>query len=303
MTCPVTSLLLFLFRQIFKQFLTNRVLKDPKQRRFFKSNDVYELFTLSNPDGDQGTETSAIFAGKRTSRCVRLTLYNNSRYQSQLLVKHLRFLWTGTGSDVKAPIKPERPRSSHRSKHSRHSHKHSQADSNGAASAQSPSLTPSAAVKEENTSHRLSQGLPNGLADGANTASASPSGSHSDGANLRPPVTDHHAATAPHKHSEKRKHCRTDQRKHKKKGRREAQVEGQHIPHLVKKRTFRKEDDHKDDLKRNDDYVLAKLFKQSGEASRERVSCASVAARRATGTRAEPLIKFKPTFFQTHICY
>uniref|UniRef100_A0A8C4Z018 ERCC excision repair 6, chromatin remodeling factor n=1 Tax=Gadus morhua TaxID=8049 RepID=A0A8C4Z018_GADMO len=237
-------------RQIFKQFLTNRVLKDPKQRRFFKSNDVYELFTLSNPDGDQGTETSAIFAGHR--------------YQSQLLVKHLRFLWTGTGSDVKAPIKPERPRSSHRSKHSRHSHKHSQADSNGAASAQSPSLTPSAAVKEENTSHRLSQGLPNGLADGANTASASPSGSHSDGANLRPPVTDHHAATAPHKHSEKRKHCRTDQRKHKKKGRREAQVEGQHIPHLVKKRTFRKEDDHKDDLRRNDDYVLAKLFKQSG---------------------------------------
>ncbi|CAL8284140.1 unnamed protein product [Arctogadus glacialis] len=220
-------------RQIFKQFLTNRVLKDPKQRRFFKSNDVYELFTLSDPDGHQGTETSAIFAG--------------------------------TGSDVKAPIKPERPRSSHRSKHSKHSHKHSQADSNGAASAQSPSLTPRAAVKEEDTSHRLSQGLPNGLADGANTASASPSGSHSDGATLRPPVADRHAATPPHKHSEKRKHCHADERKHrKKKGRREAQVEGQHIPHLVKKRTFRKEDDDKDDLKRNDDYVLAKLFKQSG---------------------------------------
>lgn len=50
-------------RQIFKQFLTNRVLKDPKQRRFFKSNDLYELFTLSSPDAGQGTETSAIFAG------------------------------------------------------------------------------------------------------------------------------------------------------------------------------------------------------------------------------------------------
>ncbi|XP_072439302.1 DNA excision repair protein ERCC-6 isoform X2 [Chiloscyllium punctatum] len=50
-------------RQIFKQFLTNRVLKDPKQRRFFKSNDLTELFTLSSPDGTQGTETSAIFAG------------------------------------------------------------------------------------------------------------------------------------------------------------------------------------------------------------------------------------------------
>ncbi|CAH7126238.1 Ercc6 [Phodopus roborovskii] len=50
-------------RQIFKQFLTNRVLKDPKQRRFFKSNDLYELFTLSSPDVSQSTETSAIFAG------------------------------------------------------------------------------------------------------------------------------------------------------------------------------------------------------------------------------------------------
>ncbi|KAK7930806.1 hypothetical protein WMY93_007201 [Mugilogobius chulae] len=50
-------------RQIFKQFLTNRVLKDPKQRRFFKSNDIFELFTLADPSGAQGTETSAIFAG------------------------------------------------------------------------------------------------------------------------------------------------------------------------------------------------------------------------------------------------
>ncbi|XP_006897762.1 PREDICTED: DNA excision repair protein ERCC-6 [Elephantulus edwardii] len=50
-------------RQIFKQFLTNKVLKDPKQRRFFKSNDLYELFTLTSPDASQNTETSAIFAG------------------------------------------------------------------------------------------------------------------------------------------------------------------------------------------------------------------------------------------------
>ncbi|XP_046366645.2 DNA excision repair protein ERCC-6-like [Haliotis rufescens] len=50
-------------RQIFKQFLTNRVLKDPKQRRFFKSNDIYELFTLTDLGDGEGTETSAIFAG------------------------------------------------------------------------------------------------------------------------------------------------------------------------------------------------------------------------------------------------
>ena len=59
------------FRQIFKQFLTNRVLKDPKQRRFFKSNDLYELFTLGDDDTSKGTETSAIFAGTNSDIHVR----------------------------------------------------------------------------------------------------------------------------------------------------------------------------------------------------------------------------------------
>ncbi|KAG7821668.1 hypothetical protein KL928_000143 [Ogataea angusta] len=34
-------------RQIFKQLLTNKILKDPKQKRFFKMNDLHELFTLA----------------------------------------------------------------------------------------------------------------------------------------------------------------------------------------------------------------------------------------------------------------
>ncbi len=52
-------------RQIFKQFLTNRVLADPRQRRFFKTNDLHELFTLGDARSDraQGTETAALFAG------------------------------------------------------------------------------------------------------------------------------------------------------------------------------------------------------------------------------------------------
>ncbi|CAL4247908.1 unnamed protein product, partial [Meganyctiphanes norvegica] len=49
-------------RQIFKQFLCNRVLKDPKQQRFFKSNNLYELFTLNEGEKEK-TETAAIFAG------------------------------------------------------------------------------------------------------------------------------------------------------------------------------------------------------------------------------------------------
>lgn len=53
-------------RQVFKQLLTDRVLKDPKQRRFFKSNDLYDLFTLD--DMSSATETEAIFGGINISQ-------------------------------------------------------------------------------------------------------------------------------------------------------------------------------------------------------------------------------------------
>ena len=47
-------------RQIFKQFLTNKILKDPTQRRFFKTKDLMDLFTLGNDTA--GTETGDLFA-------------------------------------------------------------------------------------------------------------------------------------------------------------------------------------------------------------------------------------------------
>ncbi|XP_025425310.1 DNA excision repair protein ERCC-6-like isoform X2 [Sipha flava] len=50
-------------RQIFKQFLSNKVLVDPKQRRFFKSNYLYELFTLQDVDSNGLIETTDLFAG------------------------------------------------------------------------------------------------------------------------------------------------------------------------------------------------------------------------------------------------
>ncbi|EGW33849.1 uncharacterized protein SPAPADRAFT_133417 [Spathaspora passalidarum NRRL Y-27907] len=48
-------------RQIFKTFLTNKILKDPKQRRFFKINDLHDLFTLGDQN-EQGTETGDLFS-------------------------------------------------------------------------------------------------------------------------------------------------------------------------------------------------------------------------------------------------
>ena len=48
-------------RQIFKHFLTNKILKDPRQRRFFKSNDLYDLFSLA-PEDETTNETQDLFA-------------------------------------------------------------------------------------------------------------------------------------------------------------------------------------------------------------------------------------------------
>jgi DNA excision repair protein ERCC-6 len=53
-------------RQIFKQFLTNKILKDPRQRRFFKSNDLHDLFTLGKAE-DHETETGDLFKDANVS--------------------------------------------------------------------------------------------------------------------------------------------------------------------------------------------------------------------------------------------
>ncbi|XP_018539725.1 DNA excision repair protein ERCC-6 isoform X2 [Lates calcarifer] len=253
-------------RQIFKQFLTNRVLKDPKQRRFFKSNDIYELFTLSDPDGGQGTETSAIFAG--------------------------------TGSDVKAPKKPARPSSSHTVNHGTHAHKHSSANQNETGTDSKHSSTNIPVLRQGNTSpcSKNSQGTPNVPTDSQKTnqngvdvephilTNVQHTGQNNrDWDAAKPAVKNSHspsshqhrdkdsALTSPQKHREKRKHCDSadlDKNKRKKrKHSKDARFEGRRISHLVKKRTYKKEDNadnEREDQKQSDDYVLAKLFKKSG---------------------------------------
>ncbi|XP_029962437.1 DNA excision repair protein ERCC-6 isoform X2 [Salarias fasciatus] len=242
-------------RQIFKQFLTNRVLKDPKQRRFFKSNDIYELFTLSDPDGAQGTETSAIFAG--------------------------------TGSDVKAPKKPNRPRPSPAANHGSQELKHSLANRNETLAVGGPSSTdiPGLEASQGKAVNRPSanqNGIDTVANNSANTQRAGQNNNR-DWDAAKPAIDDSNspgyhrhreassALTSPQKHREKRKHCDSAAAdKHKRKKRkhsRDARFEGQRISHLVKKRTFKKGDDEDNGTgiqKKSDDYVLAKLFKKSG---------------------------------------
>ncbi|KAK4447060.1 P-loop containing nucleoside triphosphate hydrolase protein [Podospora aff. communis PSN243] len=51
-------------RQIFKQFLTNKVLKDPKQQTKFNLHDLHDLFSLNTYE-DGKTETSELFRGSK----------------------------------------------------------------------------------------------------------------------------------------------------------------------------------------------------------------------------------------------
>ncbi|XP_070798977.1 DNA excision repair protein ERCC-6 isoform X1 [Pituophis catenifer annectens] len=255
-------------RQIFKQFLTNRILKDPKQRRFFKSNDLYELFTLSTPDGAQGTETSAIFAG--------------------------------TGSDVPAPKRPLKRRSANISEFSERRHgklTSKQSDSfrarkheNAALAAGEPGTSPPPFPKDPAQTPAADTDLflrtgeepsgvveepPSELAEGGGggggealkgkgrsmpvgeggrsqekPASREQQGHHRLLTNPREPTS----ALEPGKGQRKRpKHSR------------DARFEGVMVPHLVKQRKYQKED--REGLKeptKSDDYVLEKLFKKSG---------------------------------------
>lgn len=53
-------------RQIFKQFLTNKILRDPKQRSSFQLSDLHDLFTLGE-EGNGATETHKLFQAEPAS--------------------------------------------------------------------------------------------------------------------------------------------------------------------------------------------------------------------------------------------
>uniref|UniRef100_A0A673HE43 DNA excision repair protein ERCC-6 n=1 Tax=Sinocyclocheilus rhinocerous TaxID=307959 RepID=A0A673HE43_9TELE len=221
-------------RQIFKQFLTNRVLKDPKQRRFFKSNDIYELFTLSNPDGSQGTETSAIFAG--------------------------------TGSDVQVPKRHKTSRPSQGS--SRPSLSHSSAfcveDQDTTSLSENRNSTSVNGLSNNNAS-----GSQNNNLEPHSTADRLTNSTSKDHSPANSPQK--HREKKKHCETPEKDLLPSDRhkRKHKKRKHSEdAKFEGCRISHLLKKRRYKKEENEKGkeekNEKKSDDYVLAKLFKKSG---------------------------------------
>ncbi|XP_029465477.1 DNA excision repair protein ERCC-6 [Rhinatrema bivittatum] len=278
-------------RQIFKQFLTNRVLKDPKQRRFFKSNDLYELFTLSSPDGAEGTETSAIFAGTGSD--------------VQAPKRHLkRKAERSSGSAYKGDVHQTEPNSlKHNSllashpveKSSQHfmdisikveDHSDGRQETDGTkphleimpplTNAERKNISPgeigdetplhvdsvnNTQLDKRETSHTHTEKdfNPTPEMDGCQekTFTANSGGRKTD--------CNHRKQKSKMKHHySAEKDSRGHKEKHKKSKRQKCIVfEGKSIPHLIKQRQYRKDEDQEEE-KRSDDYVLEKLFKKSG---------------------------------------
>ncbi|XP_038599950.1 DNA excision repair protein ERCC-6 [Tachyglossus aculeatus] len=282
-------------RQIFKQFLTNRILKDPKQRRFFKSNDLYELFTLSNPDGSQGTETSAIFAGTGSDvpapkRHLKRKLQGPPAGSCQ--GRHLTDPESSnsTREPVSSPARQSRAHSS-----TEETEVNSEAflltvgaptNANGL-SGENSEQTDLASPLEEHApilghGEHLSPprlGEAPGASSGERTEEEQNLSQDGTTSQVKPDAKSESEQAENHfqKHKSKMKHHveegkeplkpegRTPSPK-KPKCPKDAKFEGTRVPHLVKQKQYRKrvrEDEKEEDAKKNDDYVLEKLFKKS----------------------------------------
>lgn len=168
----------------------------------------------------------------------------------------------GTGSDVKLPKKAERPRSLEAVNHSNqeYSSNHHESGRDGRlASTNIPALRHGNISKLRETSQGNIDVLTDSRVVDQNAADKLQMAQNylkSSSSML----------TSPQKRREKRKHCDSAESNKRKKRKRshDARFEGHRIPHLVKKRTYKKEDAETEGQKESDDYVLAKLFKKSG---------------------------------------
>ncbi|KFV65211.1 DNA excision repair protein ERCC-6 [Dryobates pubescens] len=291
-------------RQIFKQFLTNRVLKDPKQRRFFKSNDLYELFTLSSPDVSQGTETSAIFAG--TGSDVQVP----KRQLKRKLEKPPDNVTSEGDLTESSSPKCSKSSSSYSTTHMTNSStkeieaseetkgnleafdQNNDTKDNTQASTDINSLDKSKEESLERARKSLAQSLPgdagsseytkcvnatvgevvheaanaNVKGDSSLTCGADGSWEKQTGKTEDEQLDNHSKCTSKTKHRVDMLSHESHKDKSKKKHHKDAKFEGERIPHLVKQKRYQRDnsEEKEDSSKQNDDYVLEKLFKKSG---------------------------------------
>ncbi|NWJ02370.1 ERCC6 protein, partial [Crypturellus undulatus] len=291
-------------RQIFKQFLTNRVLKDPKQRRFFKSNDLYELFTLSSPDVSQGTETSAIFAGTgsdvqvpkhQLKRKLEKSPHNStSKDGLHLTESSSRKYSKPSNSANPMPSSPSKAiKSSEEMKDLGNFDQNTSAKDNAQTTTNISSWSESEEKSLERDGVPMSRSLQSNAgssknveclgtvvpeevcgADNVNveggfslSCGATGSWEEQDAKTEDGQLGNHYKCTSKKKHRvDMLPHEGPKDKSKRKKYHKDAKFEGERIPHLVKQKQYRKEtsEEKEEEPKKNDDYVLEKLFKKSG---------------------------------------
>ncbi|XP_061490737.1 DNA excision repair protein ERCC-6 isoform X2 [Rhineura floridana] len=277
-------------RQIFKQFLTNRVLKDPKQRRFFKSNDLYELFTLSSPDGAQGTETSAIFAGtgsdvpapkwqlkhkvanhsdasKRRHHLAEHTLPTCTNLSDSFSERHVSSHTAATEADETIKLSSETsewtsslPKDNAKMMAAAHIDLFTGVEEKCLESGEGSQSRAQLGKKEVSENKACLNSLP--IGDTSVSSERQHNLIHEKNSHSRKQDGNEQLNNYCNKHTSKTKHeCSS----RKPKCSQDARFEGKRIPHLVKHRRYRKENNEEEkDPKRIEDYVLEKLFKKSG---------------------------------------
>lgn len=86
-------------RQIFKQFLANKVLNDPKQRTTLNLSDMHDLFTLGS-DENSGTETGQLFKGTEVKANIAPKITPGDRnVDLPDQHAHISNVWSQNGAD------------------------------------------------------------------------------------------------------------------------------------------------------------------------------------------------------------
>lgn len=248
------------------------MLKDPRQRRFFKSNDLSELFSLNSSSSEGSTETSAIFAGTGSE-----VVPNRKHVSREKSHDHSeRISLAGSKRKLRSTSKTSEPK---KKKKRRNHAEISLVDSNkgscdvpeqsvvvseGPSDAESQKTSDS--VGGQQTSDSVGgQQMPDSV------GRQQPLDSSSVGMDCRqtsvgmepgPSSPSSSKRQKKHKHKEKKN---GDSKRKRRKRRKNAEVEGSEITGVDRTGRFEPGDNDEGALNRKqDDFILRKLFKKSG---------------------------------------
>nr|XP_018903096.1 PREDICTED: DNA excision repair protein ERCC-6-like [Bemisia tabaci] len=248
-------------RQIFKQFLCNKVLKDPRQRRFFKSNDLYELFTLKETTGErEKTETSAIFAGTGSEVKYSQVKSNYRKAKEKLAkesMKPVDPVITFSESKIEQMKRLAQELSKKLGQTSAKSDSNPEGDGSSSTTvAEKPSSSGQDSKVGKDSYCDKIEGSDNDVIAGKSDESSS---SHKVCSPKKSGDPNPSEASSSREHRKKHKH------KHKHK-RRDIKFEGEEVPYLVGLGDYKAgtEEEEKEKSRKDDDYVLTKLFSKTG---------------------------------------